>query len=211
MEAIWPVVSRGFSVPLSPMPTVVANIQSGQRKSIFEFYAGASDSWMPNPQVELAYTYLVAQLVLHCYTLMTTPGIANPISPILQRLAECTQRHQYLFNVHKAVRLESSYIVCAHHLGISLAMYNKALRDSKSEDGYTLLSAEAFSWLISIRPGYLVYRLAGECKLSPICRANQPTSLVMISFLSAIQIEGWHSDAIFLMVPGLVLEFCCKC
>lgn len=163
MEAIWPAVCLAFGKPLALVPTMVANIQRRPRRLTSEFCAYVQDGRTPNLWVEVAYTYLVTWFVLHCYTLMMTTGRADLTTPFIERLAECTWRRQYLFNVWKAVRQESSYIICARHPVFSPAMYNKMLRDSRGEDGYTLLLAETFSWLVSIQLSYLIYWLIGEC------------------------------------------------
>lgn len=41
-------------------------------------------------------------------------------------------------------------------------MYGVDLVDTRGDDGDTILLAEAFSWLVSFQPGYLVYRLGNH-------------------------------------------------
>lgn len=46
-------------------------------------------------------------------------------------------------------------------------MFGMDLVDIAGQDVYIMLSIEAFSWLVSIQPGYLVYWLNDHCVIEP--------------------------------------------
>jgi len=54
---------------------------------------------VPNPRVELSYTYLVAWYVMHCPSLMTAMHTSKDFMPFFQKLARSSSQHTYMFYI----------------------------------------------------------------------------------------------------------------
>lgn len=81
-----------FGRKLALIPIVVANIQSRIRRWIAAFCPENPIDMVFNSRVELAYTYLVAWLVMHCYTLMSTSARMEITALDLQRFRRVPER-----------------------------------------------------------------------------------------------------------------------
>lgn len=129
---------------------------------------------MFNPRVALAYTYMMARFLSHCYALMLTPERADEGLYSFSILKHTL--NQILLYIRQDVRYDLYYNFSVWAPNFSPAIYDEILNDETEEDGYLCMSAKAFSWLVSIKFEYLVYRLVGDCGIEsymPFCFARQ--------------------------------------
>jgi len=64
---------------------------------------------VPNPKIELPYTYLVAWYVMYCPYLMKVMYTMEDFVPFLQRLEHSSWQHTYIFYIRKAIQSDSNY------------------------------------------------------------------------------------------------------
>ena len=64
---------------------------------------------MPNPSVELPYTYLMAQYVMHYPLLMIVVTASEGFMPFVQRLENLSWIHYYMFFVQRTILSGSNY------------------------------------------------------------------------------------------------------
>jgi len=97
-NVVYPVVLLAFGRSIALLPMMVGCIQSGLQALIKTFYKveallddndnGLIDQHdlevkVPNPRVELPYTYLVAWYIMHCPSLMTATHTSEGFVPFL--------------------------------------------------------------------------------------------------------------------------------
>ena len=122
---------------------------------------------VPNPRVELPYTYLVAWHVMHCPSLMTVMYILEDFVPFLQKLERSSWQHTYIFYIRRAIQSDSNYQLVRCLPDIQDTSYGERFMDIVGPDGYTTLSTGIFFWLTNIRPGYLIFCWDDTCTIEP--------------------------------------------
>ena len=98
-DVAYPAVLLAFGRGIALLPTMVGCIQSGLRALTMTFckvevlvdaksnvltdHHGNPEEKVPNPRIELPYTYLVAWYVMHCLSLMITAYTSEDFVPFL--------------------------------------------------------------------------------------------------------------------------------
>ena len=146
---------------------------------------------VPNPQVKLPYTYLMAWFVLHCPSLMT-PGeelVEGASAAILCRYEDSRWTSYYLAMARKMVHRYDAYNLfrCFPHIpgtdhGVEF-----------TDDGSTFssLGAGIFRWLVTIRPSHLLYRWVMTAFWSLTFQVTSPVNLATTSCMLAIPTCDW--------------------
>jgi len=96
---------------------------------------------VPNPRVELPYTYFVARYVMHCPSLYV------------------------LYQQNHSERLQLPASRCFPD--IQDTSYGDCFLDFTGPDRFTTLSTGVFYWLINFRPEYLIFRQGDTCTIKP--------------------------------------------
>jgi len=107
------------------LPTMVWCIQSELRALTKTFYKvealvdansnvlndqhGKPKVKVPNPIIELPYSYLVAWNVMHCPSLMTAAYTSKDFMSFLQKLERSTWQHAYIFYIMRAIQSDLNY------------------------------------------------------------------------------------------------------
>ena len=105
-DVAYPVVQLAFGRGIALLPTMVGCIQSGLRAlaktfcrvealvdtkgNVLTDQHGNPEVKVPNPRIELPYTYLVAWYLIHCSSLMTVAYTSGDFVPFLQKLERST-------------------------------------------------------------------------------------------------------------------------
>jgi len=122
---------------------------------------------VPNPRIKLPYTYLVAWYAMYCPSLMTTAYTSGDFVPFLQKLERSTWQHAYIIYIRRVIQSDLNYQLVRCLPDIQDRSYGDQFLDIAEPDGYTTLSTGVFCWLMSIRPGYLVFRQGDTCTIEP--------------------------------------------
>jgi len=105
---------------------------------------------MPNPRVELSYTYLVTWYVMHCLSLITAVQASEGFVPFVQRLKRSSWNHSYMFFIRRIIQSEMNYQLARYFPEIYDTSYRDHFLDFAGPNGFTTLSTGAFCWLINI-------------------------------------------------------------
>jgi len=105
---------------------------------------GNPEAKVPNPRVELPYTYLVAWYVMHCPSLMTVVHTSEDFVPFLQKLERSTWHHTYIFYIRRAIQSDFNYQLVRHFPDIQDMSYGGCFLDFTGLDGYTTLLTGVF-------------------------------------------------------------------
>jgi len=58
---------------------------------------------VPNPRVELPYTYLVVWYIMHCPSLVTVAHTSEDFVPFFQKLERSSWQHTYIFYIRRLI------------------------------------------------------------------------------------------------------------
>ena len=122
---------------------------------------------MPNPRVELSYTYLVAWYVMHCPSLMTTVHTSEGFVSFLQNLECSTWQYTYMFYIRRTIQSDFNCQLIWCFPDIQYISYVDRFLDFAGPDGFTTLSTGVFCWLINIQPRYLIFHQGDTCTIEP--------------------------------------------
>jgi len=167
-DVVYPVVLLSYSRSLSMLPTMVGYLQSRLRvltKSFYHVEALEDDEGndigdkngerklkMPNPRVELPYTYLMAWYVMHSPSLMSAVQASEDFVSFVQKLKRSSWQGGYMFTIRKTIQNENYQLVRCFP-DFLRASYGERLLDYAGSDELTTLSTGVFCWLVNIRPG----------------------------------------------------------
>jgi len=172
-DVVYPAVLLAFGRNIALLPVTVGCIQSGLRvltKTFYKVEALVDEEgnmlidWndspklkVPDPIVELPYTYLVAWYVMHCPSLMMAVQASEDFVPFLQKL-ERSNCNIYMFFIRRTNQSDVNYQPVWCFSDIQDTSYRDRFLNITSPDGFTTLSTDVFCWLTNIRLGYLVFR-----------------------------------------------------
>ena len=122
---------------------------------------------IPNPRVELPYTYLMAYYIMHCPSLMIAVPALEGFVPFVQRLEDSNWIHYCMFSIRTTILSGTNYQLAMCFPEIHDASYGDRFLDFAGSDGFTTLSSGIFWWLINIRPEYLIFRQGNACTIEP--------------------------------------------
>jgi hypothetical protein len=178
-DVIYPAAMLAHGRPLGLLQAMMSCLQSGLRTLVSSFCVTTAvvnvegedvvdESGVPkcttlNPRIELPYTYLVAWYVMHCPALMSAVPDDDAIVPYVQRLEHCKWTGHYPAMIRHTLQSSSNYHYFRCAPDFPNALLGEWYEDGVNKNEYTSLSAGAFEWLISIRPGHLVFRQGPTC------------------------------------------------
>jgi len=95
---------------------------------------------------------------MHCPSLMTAVSLSEGFVLFVQRLESLSWSQYYMYYLWKAILSSSSYQLDRCVPENSGASYEDKFADLLGPDEFARLLSGVFWWLISIRPGYFVFR-----------------------------------------------------
>ena len=118
---------------------------------------------IPNPRVELPYTYLIALYVMHCPALMSVVQVSEDFMTCIQKFECCG----YMAAMRKIIQSSVNYQLFRYFPDFPGAAYDEQFIDHPGSDGSTKLSTGVFCWLMNIQQGYLIFRQGNVYSIEP--------------------------------------------
>ena len=159
-DVVYSTVPLAFSQSLALLPAMVGCIKSKLRVLTKSFchmktlvdeegnvladQNGTAQSKMPNPRVELPYTYLVAWYVMHYPSLLTVVQVSKGFVPFVQRLERSSWNHSYMFFIRRIIQKGMNYQLAWCFPEIHEASYGDRFLDFAGSNGSTILSTGVF-------------------------------------------------------------------
>ena len=182
-DVAYPAVLLAFGRGIALLPTMVGCIQSGLRAltktfckvkvlvdakgNVLTDQYGNPEVKVPNPRIELLFTYLAVWYVMHCPSLMTSAYTSEDFVSFLQKLEHSSWQNTYIFYIRKAIQSDSIISWSDASLAFRIHHMETSSWTSYGQNGYTTLSTSIFCWLISIRHEYLIFRQGDTCTIEP--------------------------------------------
>ena len=124
-DVVYLAVLLAFGWDIGLLPMMVGCIQSGLQELTKTFCKvkvmvdadgnaltdehGNPEVKVPNPRIELPYSYLVAWYVMHCPSLMTPTYTSKDLVPFLQKSEHSSWQHTHIFYIRIAIQIGSNY------------------------------------------------------------------------------------------------------
>lgn len=125
---------------------------------------GKGKSKIPNMHIVMPYTYLMAWLVMHSPSLMSTSNyLGLEKSYFVEKYERSTWIIYYMPVIHKTLQHHQNYEINMCFLDLPGSGYEFRFKDILEPDNFSVLSLGFFLWLINIRPSHLVNRQDNIC------------------------------------------------
>src|SRR4051812_15024554 len=192
---LLPATRLACGVRIALVPAVIANIQHGLREVSASYLANSSKP----PRARLAYTYLMSWYVHHCPALMTLTPSLNLATPFIGGVAECSWTLSQRPEIRQFLSRPENYQLYRCPPLFDKTVDGGSFVDLAGGDGSTVLAPGPFTWLLSIRPGYHLFRREMECWIEPYT----PSRFARQSGYDQLYVGNPNSD---LAAQGTLLE-----
>ena len=158
-NVVYPAILLAFSQSIALLSMIVGCIQSrlqaltktfckvealvDANSNVLNDQHGKPKVKVPNPIIELPYSYLVAWNVMHCPSLMTAAYTSKDFMSFLQKLERSTWQHAYIFYIRRAIQ-SYFYQLVRCLLDIQEMSYGGQFLNIVGTDEYTTLSTGVF-------------------------------------------------------------------
>nr|ABB55315.1 dna-directed rna polymerase ii - related [Asparagus officinalis] len=98
---------------------------------------------------------------------MMTPESSGTSTPLVQQLETSEWAGWYQVKFREILRRDYNYEIACKFPAFEGGAYGELHQDTPGPNSFIMLSRGVFWWLISIRPGYLIFRQGRKCFIEP--------------------------------------------